>query len=44
MSPYEIRRRSVAEIFDDETFDGDVPAIGGIFDLEWSIRLWKNAN
>ena len=32
MSPEEIRRRSVAEIHTNETYDGDTPKIGGIFD------------
>ena len=32
MSPEEIRRRSVAEIHTNETYDGDIPKIGGIFD------------
>ena len=32
MSPEEIRRRSVAEIHTNETYDGDIPKIGGVFD------------
>ena len=31
-SPEEIRRRSVAEIFTQETFDGNNAKIGGLFD------------
>ena len=31
-SPEEIERRSVAEIFTHETYDGDTPKIGGLFD------------
>ena len=37
MSPEEIRRRSVAEIHTNETFDGDVPKIGGIFDPRMGV-------
>ena len=37
MSPDEIRRRSVAEIFTNETFDGDIPKVGGIFDPRMGI-------
>ena len=37
MSPDEIRRRSVAEIHTNETFDGDVPKIGGIFDPRMGV-------
>ena len=32
MSPEEIRRRSVAEIHTNETYDGDIPKVGGVFD------------
>ena len=32
LSPEEIKRKSVAEIFTQETYDGDVPKIGGLFD------------
>ena len=31
-SPDEIRRRSVAEIYTNETYDGDNPKVGGLFD------------
>ena len=31
LSPDEIRRRSVAEIFTQEIYDGDKPKIGGLF-------------
>ena len=37
MSPEEIRRRSVAEIYTNETYDGDIPKIGGIFDPRMGI-------
>ena len=37
MSPEEIRRRSVAEIHTNETYDGDIPKIGGIFDPRMGI-------
>ncbi len=37
ISPDEIRRRSVAEIFTNETFDGDIPKVGGIFDPRMGI-------
>ena len=37
MSPDEIRRRSVAEIHTNETYDGDIPKIGGIFDPRMGI-------
>ena len=37
MSPDEIKRRSVAEIFTNETFDGDIPKVGGIFDARMGV-------
>ena len=37
LSPDEIRRRSVAEIFTQETYDGDTPKIGGLFDPRMGI-------
>jgi DNA-directed RNA polymerase II subunit RPB1 len=37
MSPDEIRRRSVAEIYTNETFDGDTPKVGGIFDPRMGV-------
>jgi DNA-directed RNA polymerase II subunit RPB1 len=36
-SPEEIRRRSVAEIFTQETYEGDNPKIGGIFDPRMGV-------
>ena len=37
LSPDEIRRRSVAEIFTQETYDNDKPKIGGLFDPRMGI-------
>ena len=37
LSPDEIRRRSVAEIFTQETYDGDRPKIGGLFDPRMGV-------
>jgi DNA-directed RNA polymerase II subunit RPB1 len=37
MSPDEIRRRSVAEIYTNETSDGDVPKVGGLFDPRMGV-------
>jgi DNA-directed RNA polymerase beta' subunit len=37
MSPDEIRRRSVAEIYTNETYDGDVPKVGGLFDPRMGV-------
>ena len=37
LSPDEIRRRSVAEIYTQETYDGDNPKIGGLFDPRMGI-------
>merc|ERR1712072_403743 len=37
MSPDEIRRRSVAEIYTNETYDSDIPKTGGIFDPRMGI-------
>jgi DNA-directed RNA polymerase II subunit RPB1 len=37
LSPEEIRRRSVAEIYTQETYDGDIPKIGGLFDPRMGV-------
>ena len=37
MSPDEIRRRSVAEIYTNETYDGDIPKTGGLFDPRMGV-------
>tara|TARA_Y100000385_G_scaffold281416_1_gene334190 strand:+ start:7412 stop:11998 length:4587 start_codon:yes stop_codon:yes gene_type:complete len=37
LSPDEIRRRSVAEIFTQEIYDGDKPKIGGLFDPRMGV-------
>lgn len=37
LSPDEIRRRSVAEIYTNETYDGDVPKVGGLFDPRMGV-------
>ena len=37
LSPEEIRRRSVAEVFTQETYDGDIPKIGGLFDPRMGV-------
>ena len=37
MSPDEIKRRSVAEIFTNETYDGDTPKTGGLFDPRMGV-------
>ena len=37
LSPDEIRRRSVAEIYTNETYDGDVPVVGGLFDPRMGV-------
>jgi DNA-directed RNA polymerase II subunit RPB1 len=37
LSPDEIRRRSVAEIYTNETYDGDTPKIGGLFDPRMGV-------
>ena len=37
LSPEEIRRRSVAEIYTQETYDGDTPKIGGLFDPRMGV-------
>ena len=37
LSPDEIRRRSVAEIFTHETYDGDTPKVGGLFDPRMGV-------
>ncbi len=36
-SPEEIERKSVAEIFTHETYDGDIPKIGGLFDPRMGV-------
>ena len=37
MSPEEIESRSVAEIVTQETYDGDVPKVGGLFDRRMGV-------
>ena len=37
LSPAEIRRRSVAEIYTNETYDGDIPKVGGLFDPRMGV-------
>ena len=37
LSPDEIRRRSVAEIYTNETYDGDIPKTGGLFDPRMGV-------
>lgn len=37
LSPEEIRRRSVAEIVTNETYEGDVPKVGGLFDPRMGV-------
>ncbi len=37
LSPDEIRRRSVAEIYTNETYDGDKPKVGGLFDPRMGV-------
>ena len=37
LSPDEIRRRSVAEIYTNETYDGDIPKVGGLFDSRMGV-------
>ena len=37
MSPEEIERRSVAEIVTQETYDGDIPKVGGLFDRRMGV-------
>lgn len=37
LSPEEIKRRSVAEIFTQEIYDGDKPKIGGLFDPRMGV-------
>ncbi|GAG37065.1 unnamed protein product, partial [marine sediment metagenome] len=37
MSPEEIEKRSVAEIVTQETYDGDNPKIGGLFDPRMGV-------
>ena len=36
-SPEEIERKSVAEITTHETYDGDIPKIGGLFDPRMGV-------
>ena len=37
LSPDETRRRSVAEIYTNETYDGDAPKVGGLFDPRMGV-------
>ena len=37
LSPDEIRRRSVAEIYTNETYDSDIPKTGGLFDPRMGV-------
>ena len=37
LSPDEIRRRSVAEIYTQETYENDKPKIGGLFDPRMGV-------
>ena len=37
LSPDEIRRRSVAEITTNETYEGDIPKVGGLFDPRMGV-------
>lgn len=37
LSPAEIKRRSVAEIYTNETYDGDTPKVGGLFDPRMGV-------
>ena len=37
LSPAEIRRRSVAEIYTNETYDSDIPKTGGLFDPRMGV-------
>ena len=37
LSPAEIRRRSVAEVYTNETYDGDQPKVGGLFDPRMGV-------
>ena len=37
LSPEEIERRSVAEIITQETYDGDMPKVGGLFDRRMGV-------
>ncbi len=37
LSPEEIRRRSVAEIYTNETYDGDLAKVGGLFDPRMGV-------
>ena len=37
LSPDEIERRSVAEIITQETYDGDIPKVGGLFDRRMGV-------
>ena len=37
LSPDEIRRRSVAEIYTQETYEGDKPKVGGLFDPRMGV-------
>ena len=37
LSPDETRRRSVAEVYTNETYDGDQPKVGGLFDPRMGV-------
>ena len=37
LSPEEIERRSAAEIITQETYDGDIPKVGGLFDRRMGV-------
>ena len=37
LSPDETRRRSVAEVYTNETYDGDAPKVGGLFDPRMGV-------
>ena len=37
LSPEEIERRSVAEVITQETYDGDMPKVGGLFDRRMGV-------
>ena len=37
LSPEEMKRRSVGEIFTTDTYDGDIPRMGGLFDPRMGV-------
>ena len=41
LSPDEIRRRSVAEIYTQETYENDKPKIGGLFDPRMGVLIME---